>query len=215
MVRTTESAQKERKPRSFWFDPRFAIGLVLVITSVLGVLALVTAADDTVRVYAARSALSVGDRIEAQDLTEQGVRLGSLTRQYLVAGDVPAEGLVVTKGIAEGELVPTSAVGDSAGTRLTSIVVTTSLQLPRSVDAGAVVDLWAARETSAGLYGPPSVLVPSATVVRLLESDGLMAGAGVISVEILVPRPRIARVLEALANRDAVSLVPVNMPARG
>jgi hypothetical protein len=34
-----------KRRRSFWFDPRFAIGLVLVVVSVLGVDALVTAAE--------------------------------------------------------------------------------------------------------------------------------------------------------------------------
>jgi len=84
--------------------------------------------------------------------------------------------------------------------------------LPRSIDAGSVVDGWAAREGAPGLCGPPSVLVPSATVVQVIESDGIIAGSSAVSVELLVPRNRTARMLEALANADALSLVPVNLP---
>ncbi|MHA6667404.1 SAF domain-containing protein [Homoserinimonas sp. A447] len=209
---TPKAEQRERTPRSFWFDPRFAIGIVLVVASVAGVLVVVASADQTTTVYAARAVLSVGDRIGADDLVEQSVRLGTVTGKYLDADAIPSDGLIVTRTIAEGELVPSSAVGSTAGQRLASVVIAVTTQLPRSVDAGSVVDVWAAREGDSGLFGPPSVLVPSATVVQVIESDSIIAGSAAVSVELLVPRNRTARMLEALANADALSLVPVNLP---
>jgi hypothetical protein len=209
---TTKSEQRERSPRTFWFDPRFVIGIVLVVASVAGVLLVVSTADKTTTVYAARATLSVGDHIERADLAEHSVRLGAATARYLTADAVPAEGLIVTRTIAEGELVPMAAVGNSAGERLSSIVITVGSKLPVAVGAGAVVDVWASREGDSGAFGPPTVLIPSATVVRVEESEGLIAGAGAVSVELLVPRSRTARLLEALANADALSLVPVNLP---
>jgi hypothetical protein len=207
-----KTEQRERTPRSFWFDPRFAIGIVLVIASVAGVLVVVASADQTTTVYAARTVLSVGDRIGSDDLVEQSVSLGTVDGSYLDVDSIPSDGLIVTRTIAEGELVPSSAVGSTAGVRLASVVITVNSQLPRSVDAGSVVDVWAAREGESGLFGPPSVLVPSATVVQVVESDSIIAGSAAVSVELLVPRNRTARVLEALANADALSLVPVNLP---
>jgi hypothetical protein len=56
------------------------------------------------------------------------------------------------------------------------------------------------------------VLVSSATVVRVLEPDGLVAGRDGGSVEVLIERAKIARVLEAISNEDAISLVPVSLP---
>jgi hypothetical protein len=209
---TSKTEQRERTPRSFWFDPRFAIGIVLVVASVAGVLVVVSTADKTSTVYAARSVLSVGDRISQEDLVEQSVRLGTVTDKYLGGDAIPPDGLIVTRTIAEGELVPASAVGSAAGERVASVVITVNSQLPRTVDAGAVVDVWASREGESGLFGPPSVLIPSATVVRIIETDGIIAGSGAVSVELLVPRSRTARMLEALANSDALSLVPVNLP---
>ncbi|MHA6694061.1 SAF domain-containing protein [Homoserinimonas sp. A520] len=209
---TPKAEQRERTPRSFWFDPRFAIGIVLVVASVAGVLVVVASADQTTTVYAARAVLSVGDRIGADDLVEQSVRLGTVTGKYLDADAIPSDGLIVTRTIAEGELVPSSAVGSTAGQRLASVVIAVTTQLPRSVDAGSVVDVWAAREGDSGLFGPPSVLVPAATVVQVIESDSIIAGSAAVSVELLVPRNRTARMLEALANADALSLVPVNLP---
>lgn len=209
---TSNAEQRERPPRTFWFDPRFAIGIVLVVASIAGVLLVVSMADKTTTVYAARTALSVGDHIEQADLAAHSVRLGTVTERYLTAETVPAEGLIVTRTIAAGELVPTSAVGNEAGERLASVVITVGSQLPAAVDAGSVVDVWASREGDSGVFGPPAVLIPSATVVRVVESDGIIAGAGAVNVELLVPRSRTARMLEALANADALSLIPVNLP---
>jgi hypothetical protein len=73
------------------------------------------------------------------------------------------------------------------------------------------VDLWAAERLDSSRFGPPAVLVPGATIVRLVEDDGLVADDGV-ALEVLVPRTSVARLLEALSNEDAVAAVPVSVP---
>lgn len=202
------------KPR--WrFDPRFIIGLMLVVGSVLGVLWIVSSADSSVHLYSSRISLSPGDRVQRSDLVDSSVRVGALRSRYLGVHDVPSEGLIVTRVVTAGELVPRSAVGSVSGARVTSVVVAVKGQLARSIETGAVVDLWAASATSDGAFGPPTVLVSSATVVRVLKTDGVMGANGGSSVELLVPRSKTARVLEAVANDDAVSLVPSNIPAGG
>lgn len=202
------SPQRKR----FWFDPRLAIGFVLIAASVAGVLGIVSSADASVSVLTARDALAPGDRIDENDLIATSVRLSGAGELYLVPGDVPDEGLVVTKAVAEGELVPTSAVGSKAGTRFASVVVTINGQLPASVQTGATVDLWAARKGEVNSFGAPAVIVSGATVVRVIEDEGLVASGEATTLEILVPRARIARVLEAVANSDALSVVPVALP---
>jgi hypothetical protein len=207
--------QRERGPRSFWFDPRFAIGIALVVASVGGVLAIVSTADKSVAVVATRSALLPGDTIRSSDLATKRVRLGDLGEKYLVPTDVPADGLVVTRAISGGELVPAAAVGSRNGLRVASVVVVSQGRLPKSVAEGSVVDLWSSSAAEGGAFGPPSVLASSATVVRVLESDGLVAGGDGGSVEVLIDRDTIARVLEAISNENAISLVPVSLPANG
>jgi hypothetical protein len=210
----TDSAPPVRR-RRFWFDPRFAIGILLVIASVGGVLAIVSSADASTRVYVARDAIAPGDRIEADDLVAVSVRIEQSGGLYLTPGDIPDDGLVVVRTVGEGELVPTSAVGSAAGLRLASVVVTISGQLPGSIAPGSLIDLWAASREEGGAFGPPSVIVTSATVVREVESEGLVASGDASSLELLVPRAKIARVLEAIANEDALSAVPVSIPAQG
>ncbi len=212
MKRKSAAGQNERVPRSFWFDPRFGIGLALVVASVAGVVGLVSTADRTVDVWAARSPLSPGDTVHSDDLVLRSVRLGETGSLYLASERLTSDGLVITRAVAAGELLPESAVGASDGIHTASVVVTVQGQLPQSVAAGSVVDLWSARETENGVFGPPAVLVGSATVVRVLESDGFIVDGGAIGVEVLVPRSKIALVLEAIANSDALSLVPASLP---
>jgi hypothetical protein len=197
--------------KRIWFDPRLVIGVVLIAASVAGVLGIVSTADASVRVLAARDALSPGDRIDGDDLIETSVRLADVSL-YLTEGDVPDEGLIITKAVAEGELVPVSAVGSRAGTRFASVVVSINGQLPGAVGAGSSVDLWSARKDESTSFGPPSVIVSGATVVRVIESEGLVTSGDITTLELLVPRVRVARVLEAVANQDALSVIPTSLP---
>jgi hypothetical protein len=206
--------QPNAPARRFWFDPRFAIGLALIVASIVGVLFIVSAADSSVRVFAARGPLSPGDTVDAGDLVATSVRLEGAERLYLTPEDVTADGLVVTKPVAEGELVPASAVGSRDGERLTSVVLGVDGQLAASVGPGSLVDVWTARSTTGGDFEAPAVVVASATVVRLVEDSGLVVDDRAMSVEVLVPRDRVARVLEAVANDDAVAVVPASLPGK-
>ena len=209
-------AQQAKPSRKrVWFDPRLAIGIVLIAASVIGVFGIVSVADASDQVLTARAALAPGDRIDAEDLVATAVRMPGATDLYLVPNDVPAEGLIVTKAIAAGELVPASAVGSAAALRLASVVIAVNGELPGSIEPGATVDVWAARLEQSNEYGPPSVIVAGATVVRVLESEALVASGNSTTIELLVPRSRIARVLEALANQDALSLIPSAIPVKG
>lgn len=206
-----QSASTDRV-RRFWVDPRFVIGIVLVAASVVGVVAIVLAADRTVEVFAAPSALVPGDRVTADTLESRFVRFDEAQAAYLSPATMPSAGLVVVRAVSTGELVPLSAVAQSASQRVASVVVPVSTGLPASIGPTAVVDVWSASETERGEFGPPAVLAPSATVVRVIESTGFVAGSQSSGVELLVSRDRLARVLEAVANGDALSLVPVSIP---
>jgi hypothetical protein len=212
-VRTSGTANDPApRRRRLWFDSRFAIGLVLVLASIGGVVAVVTVSDSSIDVLAARSTLVPGAEVDSSDFVATSVRLDAASSLYLSPGDVPDDGLIVTKTIARGELVPSSAVGASAGVRQAAVVIAVSNQLAASIEPGTLVDVWAARESADGDFSGPLVVVPAAVVVRVIEGDGIMVNAAAANVEVLVPRARIARVLEALANGDSLSLVPVSLP---
>ena len=212
------SAARDRAPKParkrFWFDPRFAIGVLLVAASVAGVVAIVGAADTSVLVFAARAPLAPGDRVDGDDLVATSVRLDGADRLYLLADELPADGLVVTKPVAEGELVAASAVGSVLGEEQTAMVLAVNGELAASVVAGSGVDVWSARQSTSGVFEAPAVIVSAATVVRLVDRDGFVVDDGSAAVEVLVPRTQIARVLEAVANDDAISVVPASLPGK-
>lgn len=206
---------RTRQGHRFTVDPRLLIGLALVVGSVAGVVAIVSTADETVQVYSARAPLSPGDRIDTADLGTSSVRLAGVGGLYLLPGDIPDDGFVVTRPVNEGELIPASAVGSVSGLRLTSLVLDVKGALAASIEPGSTVDVWSSREVSNGQFGPPAVIVSAATVVRLVQSDSIMVGGESVAVEVLVPRARVARVLEAVSNSEAISIVPADLPGRG
>ena len=197
------------KARRTLLDARFVVGMVLVLGSVAGVTALVGAVDRTTEVYAAGRPLAVGEVVTVDDLVPTPVRLGDAGDRYLSGGTVPGDGLVVTRTVGRGELVPAAAVGDRASADLSSVVIPVAGQLASGIEAGAVADLWTASVTDDG-YGPPSVLVAGAEIVRTVDGGGLLGSAeGATAVELLVPTQRVAAVLQSIANEDSLSLVPV------
>lgn len=196
-------------------DLRFVIGVVLVLASAAGVYTVVTATDRSATVYAARTALLPGHLLVADDLSEASVRDDETAGFYLAPGDLPPEGIVVTRTVGPGELVPLDAVGDSSGMRVTSVVVTVDGQLGAAIGPGSAVDVWAAEAAEGERLAKPDVIVPGATVVRLLATESIVAGRQTTAVEVLVDRNRTSRLLEAVANGDSMSVVAADLPAGG
>ena len=208
---TTSGVRAPTAPRRVAIDPRLVIGVLLVAASVAGVTWIVSAADRTTAVYAARTALYPGDRVSAGDLAVARVRLGTEEERYLAVADLPAEGAVVSRAVGAGELLPTAAIGAAEGATLAAVVVRLSGPLSDAARPGTAVDLWAAERLDGSRFGPPAVLVPDAAIVRVVHDDGLVADDGV-ALEVLVPRASVARLLEAVSNEDAVAAVPVSVP---
>ncbi len=207
-------ARTERAERgALRLDPRLLIGIVLVALSTVGVWALVSGLDDGTDVYAVRDTVTPGTRLQATDLTLESARLGVDEALYLAPGDLPDQGLVVTRTIGAGELVPDSAVDavDRAG--LATVVVPSRGALPSELDVGSTVDVWAATELEQGGFEPPAVLVADAQIAGLHEPEGMVASSSVVSVELLIPREKVAALLQALASGDAIDLVPARASA--
>ncbi|MEL0626312.1 SAF domain-containing protein [Salinibacterium amurskyense] len=215
MSRRSGRTQSQARARAFALDPRLAIGVVLVVASVVGVVSIVAATDESTEVYAAASTLTPGDRVLSSDLVIRSVKLNEATDRYIARGELPDEGFIATRPIEAGELVPSSSLGSHDGLSLTSIVVSPQGGLSGTVATGASVDIWASAEAEDGSYAAPGVIISGAVVVRLLEDDSLVSAAHGNAIELLVPRSRVARLLEAMANGDVLSVIPANLPAKG
>lgn len=196
-----------RSPRrAFWGDARFLLGILLVVASVVGVWLVVTTARQTVPVYAAAHTIVPGEAITAGDLTVVEVALGPLSDTYLAA-DALDDAAVATRTIEAGELVPAASVGDPDDARTTSVVVRSAVDVPASVEAGTVVEVWAAPLLEQGTYDEPRVLVADATVVSVTRDDS-MIGGGAAALELVIPRADVSATLAAMSDESALSIVP-------
>ncbi|KAA9085121.1 SAF domain-containing protein [Microbacterium radiodurans] len=194
------------RPRPFWSDVRFLIGIALVVVSVAGVWLVVSAARQTVPVFAAARTIAGGERVDSDDLRVVEVALGPVAGAYATPRTWQP-GAVATRTIAAGELVPADAIGDEADLDTTTVVVETTGAVPAEVAGGAAVEVWAAPRQDAGTFGEPRILLRTATVLAVREDDALLARAAA-SLELIVDRDDVGPALAAVAAGDAISVVP-------
>jgi hypothetical protein len=88
-------------------------------------------------------------------------------------------------------------------------VVHSAVDVPASVDAGTVVEVWSAPLVEHGEYDVPRILVADATVVSVSRDDSMMGG-GAAALELVIPRADVAATLAAMADQSALSVVPTS-----
>lgn len=212
MTETAPRTAPRLRPRP---DARLLVGMALVIASIAAVMGIVGAADDGEDVLVAPHALTAGDLLTLDDLEVRRVSLGVERHGYARPDDLPDEGVIITRALAAGELVPLSALGDARGPAATTVVVALSTPLGATVRAGDALDLWSSPAVEAGRFGAPVVIASGAQLVRTVADEGIVASDGGGRIELLVPRRDVARILHALANGDALAAVPVSLAIGG
>jgi hypothetical protein len=183
----------QRVPRAGWRDPRLWVGAALVAVSVVAGARLLAAADDTVAVWAAAGDLAAGAPVTTDDLEQHRVRFadGEDAADYFAASRRP-DG-VLLHNVGAGELVPRSAVGtaDATGTVQVPLAVEPD-QVPPSVQAGSVVDVYLLAGSSAD----------PAAASRAEDAEPVLAGVGVVAA------PAVADSFVASGKRQLVLAVP-------
>lgn len=187
-------------------DLRLPIGILVIAASVASAVGLVLALDRTATAWAAPHDLVAGDVIRLGDLQPRPVRLDLVEGSYLVGDLDPDAQVAVLRTVGVGELVPVGAVGNLTAITTAVVVVPVAGALPSGLHPGASADVWSAAPDGTSGTEPPVVLVAAAVVGRVVEEAGIVGGG--VSVELVVPRDRVARVLEALAAGALISLVP-------
>lgn len=194
-------------PRAFWADARFLLGIALIVASVAGVWLVVASARQTAPVFAAARTIVPGEAVSADDLRVVDVALGQTRDAYASPASLEPEA-IATRTIREGELVPRSAFDAADAAATTTVVIGTAGEVSASVDAGSVVEVWAAPPAEDGGFDTPRILVPSATVVTVTRDDAVVSGDEV-SLELVIPRADVAATLAASADGSGLSVVPV------
>jgi hypothetical protein len=154
----TPTPPATRAAQPGWRDPRLWIGVLIVAVSVVAGARLMSSADDTVPVWSVATDMGPGDEVVPEDLVATRVRFadeGDLAGYFTAEDELPAD-LVLTRGVGAGELLPRAAVGSAAQVDTLQVPVAVDVeQVPGSVQAGSVVDLYlSGRGASRGGGGP-------------------------------------------------------------
>ncbi|CAB4578881.1 unannotated protein [freshwater metagenome] len=180
---------------------RTIVGVVLVVASVAGVVAVVRLSTPGERVIMAISFLSAGTVITADAIEE--VRVSSLATSPGVSLE-EVIGRVVGSDIGAGELITARLLEPTTSSRV-QISVPIGVMPPSTMTSGALVDLWAVDEDGAT---PPAAVAINATVVAIADSG--FGGDAVMTV--LVDPLEVDRVLAVLGSSHVIVVTSGETP---
>ena len=204
------STRVSRLPRARWLDARLLVGLLLVLLSVVVGAKVLADADQRVQVWSVTRDLGVDTPLSGDDLAARSVNLDTAGGRYLSAAE-SVDGLVLTRPVGRGELLPVAAVGrpdDAARRRLVIEVARVGVT---GLTKGRVVDVYSVRETPSGESpSPPELVLAGVTVGEDVRSgSGGFGGSGSrAGVALLVGQDDVPALIDAVAHGE-VYLVQV------
>jgi hypothetical protein len=204
-VGTVAGGARLKKPS--WKDPRLVVGILLVLSSVAGVISLLGAADRTTEAYAAREAIAVGEPLTEDRLHRVKVRLGDLEQRYLTPESGLTEGLVAVQRIGPDQLVPRDSLGEPDLLDRKPVAVTVDEALPAQAVAGSRVDVWVALPDARNGFSQPTLLLPGAEIAQITPGSTALGSARSTVVMVLVTDSQMPQLLGAQANKAKISVV--------
>lgn len=201
-----------RVARARWLDARLLVGLLLVLLSVVVGARAFAAADHRVQVWSVTRDLGADTPLSRDDVQARSVGLDAATGRYLSAAQ-PPDGLVLTRPVGRGELLPASAVSRAGSPDRRRIVIEVARFGVAGLAKGRVVDVYVVRETgsgSAATPAPPELVLGGVTLGEDVRTGGSAFGASgaKAGVTLLVDRAQVPRVIDAVAH-GTVYLVQV------
>lgn len=174
-----------RAGRAGWRDPRMLVGVALVaVAALLG--ATVVGDQDTTAVWATRGPLAEGQAVEPGDLVVRELRFADAAdaSRYVAADGPVPDGLMLTRDVGAGELLPVGALGDGTQALLEVPLTVATEAVPATVRAGSVVDVWVtpdpdlvAGETDPEAAGDSVLVFASVRVVAVSRPGGALGPA--------------------------------------
>lgn len=203
-----------RLPRARWLDARLLAGLLMVLLSVVVGAKVFADADERVEVWSVTRDLGADTPLTDDDVAVVAVRLDEVAGGY-VSADEDLEGLVLSRPLGKGELLPVSAVARSGADDQRRVVIEVDRFGVAGLAKGRVVDLYVVRETPSGEPpAAPELVLAGVTVGEDVKSGGsAFGGSGSkAGVTLLVDQVDVPEVIDAVAHG---SVYVVQVPGSG
>ena len=201
------AATAARLKRPSWKDPRLMVGILLVLTSVAGVVFLVGSADRTTEVYAARDGIAVGETLTPENVVRVKVRLGDAEQHYITASDGLPQGTVAVQRIAKDQLVPRASLGEVDQLNRKPVAIQVEQSLPSQAVPGARVDVWVAQPDAKNGFSEPKLVLPGAEIAEVTTGSTALGSSKTTVLMVLVEDGQMPALLGAQANEAKISVV--------
>jgi hypothetical protein len=162
--------------------------LVLLCGSVLLGARVLSAADDTVAVWGARTSLTRGQEVTVDELAPVRVRFTdrATADRYVAAGDALPDGATLAQDLEPGELLPRAALDDGPDTALVEVpLAVEATGVPSSVTIGSHVDVWVTPASSSFGVGDTTAAAGSAGAGDGAGGPGAAHAGGPRAVRVL------------------------------
>ncbi|HIY86577.1 MAG TPA: flagellar biosynthesis protein FlgA [Candidatus Yaniella excrementavium] len=192
-----------------WRDPRLIVGIILVLLSVTGVVALIQAMDSRQGYWAASVDIVPGAEVSAEDFHAVQASMSESSDQYWLAAEQLPSRFLVSSTIRQGEMLPVQDVAEADPDGRQQVGVRVSKDMPSAVSIGTRADAWVALASADGRgYDEPTKLVSNAEVVGISDNSSAFAAAETTTVYLMLSEEALPTVLDAQANGAQISLVP-------
>ena len=181
------------------------LGMFLITISMVGVWWVIDANNTTEEFLVAAKPATSGSIITESSFRIARMNLGESSRLYLKPGDLePGNYLLNT--MAVGQLVALGSVASAVIDARQPVVISSTMPLPQGVGVGDFVDIWVSGSQEGGVFAAPMALVLDAEIVDIAQATGVMAEQQP-QVQVLVPVESVSPILDAVASKDAISMI--------
>lgn len=195
-----------RSPRA-----RSAVGVVLIVGSVGGVVTALSMGSETQSVLVSTTSLAPGTELALAPLGTLQVPKDPVFDLYVGAGDI-AGGWFLSSAVPAGEMIPRSALTETSLGENSVVSISLALGSPAWLVPGASASVWVQPPSGENGFSEPFVLSPAVLVLAVTRDEGFAADASTSQIDLLVSRRSLPGVLHAIANNFHLSLTPTDAP---
>jgi len=192
------SPTPRRVSKPSWLDLRLVLGVILVLGSIWLGAKLIAGARHTDKEVAVTHGLAAGTTLRSEDVQLVDVQLSAAGRNAYLGSESDAVGKVLSRPLAEGELLPAAALGTQQAR--TTVSVPFAAGAAPKLSRGQRIVVWLSSASC-----PSIVLLPDVTVQDVhAAGSGTFSSAGTGQDVVLSVEAALAdRVVVALAVKDA------------